>query len=214
MLKLKCFSKVGANDSSIGRLAPGPTTPVDGSTSTTDAVPSGPAAKDDLSKENENGRCSEFCRKIVSRARCPICNGPKLWRMRSRATSGSLMVPTRRNGTSIWSSGMRKCQNDSWSLTSSGVKWKIISNLRPAMIMPFRVWHLNGWLVSTSAPGSESGSHTNSYVRLVGLIMKKRFVFRTLVPREANSIHLIAGSSGPNEPSGPGMSGERRPAVR
>mmetsp|Transcript_47208 Transcript_47208/g.124429 ORF Transcript_47208/g.124429 Transcript_47208/m.124429 type:complete len:217 (-) Transcript_47208:564-1214(-) len=216
MLKLKCFSSVGANESSIGRLEPGPTTPTSGSTLTTDSAPAGPAANDARSKVNEKGRCSSFLRWIVSRARWPICSGPKLWRVRSSETAGSLIVPTSRKGTSICSSGMRKTQCDSCSCTVSGVKWKIISNLRPAVTTPLRVWQRKGWLVSTSAADGSAlaGSKTNSYVRLVGLTTMKRRVLRTLVPSDSNSITLVDGSSGPSEPSGPGMSGERRPARR
>ena len=35
-----------------------------------------------------------------------------------------------------------------------------------------------------------------------------RVALRTLVPSDSNSITLVAGSSGPSEPSGPGISGD------
>ena len=51
-------------------------------------------------------------------------------------------------------------------------------------------------------------SHTKSYGTEVGLTTKKRRVLRTFVPSDSNSITLVAGSSGPREPSGPGISGD------
>ena len=172
-LKLNCFSSVGANESSIGIDASGPTTPLDGCTSTVGA--SRPPARPpscDVSKANANGMCSRLTRWTVSRARWPRSIGPKLWRERVSETSGSRIVPTRRNGWSILSAGMRKRQNDSCSAVVSGTNSKTISNLRPARTAPLRVWQRNGRCASASPPVrcfSASASQTNSYGTFVGL---------------------------------------------
>ena len=138
---------------------------------TTDSPPPGAVAKDDFSKLNEKGRCSVLTMLSVSRAPCPTSSGPKLCRVRSSETPGSTIVPTRRKGTSILSSGTWKRQCDSWSATSSGVKWKTISNLRPARMVPLRVWQRKGCATSasTGAESSVAGAQKNSYVLLVGL---------------------------------------------
>ena len=150
---------------------------------------------------------------IVCTARWPICNGPKSWRVMSSVTPGSWMVPASKKGTSMPSSGTWKRQCDSATSTASGVKWKTISNLRPARIWPLRVWQRKGCAPAASETRSSSiDFQKKSFVLLVGFTTEKRFVFRTRVPSELNSITLVAGSRGPSEPSGPGMSGERRPA--
>ena len=109
---------------------------------------------------------------------------------------------------------MRKRQKDSCSATSSGVNSKTISNLRPARTVPLRVVQrkTREMRLSVLAWRSASLSHTKSYGTEVGLTTKKRRVLRTFVPSDSNSITLVAGSSGPREPSGPGISGDLRPS--
>mmetsp|Transcript_39787 Transcript_39787/g.118059 ORF Transcript_39787/g.118059 Transcript_39787/m.118059 type:complete len:270 (-) Transcript_39787:6195-7004(-) len=215
-LKLKRCSSVGLKEISSGSDEFGPTVPLSGDTSTIDSDRGPPVAKEERSTTKAKGMCSVLTMLTTSRAVWPSSLGPKLCLVRSSVTFGSAIEPASKKGTSILSEGMRKRQKLSAVSADSGVNSKTISYFRPGCTIPLRVLQRNGRWPSTSAPprSSCSLSHKNSYGTLVGLTMKKRRVLRTRVPSDSNSIVRVDGSRGAREPSGPGISGERRPDER
>ena len=61
----------------------------------------------------------------------------------------------------------------------------------PSAMEPLRTTQLKGLggggPPSAATAGGSTGAHTNSYVMLVGLRIKKRLVLRTLMPSDSNS---------------------------
>ena len=145
MLKLKCFSSDGVKVSSIGSDESGPTTPCERlDVDDRLAAAAAPPAKDDFSKLKAKGRCSvltmlqRLARALPDEQRAEVV--PRAVERDAGLDDGA----DEEEGHVDLELGTWKRQCDSWSATSSGVKWKTISNLRPARMVPLRVWQRKG----------------------------------------------------------------------